>query len=764
MEKVFYYIWPAKNKIAPMSEYEEGGGERCTAWLENLCGSIAPEDREKVRRILEPVALLETAKKGKDLTMSFRYRQENGLRWHKLWIFTENGEDYRCMLIMEDIHKRCIGRARKERNDLYLLYRKREELLREKGLDCGMAVIEMGEPHRVMAANGRFLEFLEAPNSGEFWNYYQKRVRRTMAEMEQMSGESVRSEPVTGYYNLESMEHSPYRWLHLFGHVIVTALGKWYLYLQYVNVSDRGDRNLMSPISRVNPNMAEEYLFAWDITNDRIELSENWESKFRRAVREEYNRGIEAYIWKDDISKLWRSLNAILRGKIQEDTLIRFFVQNRERPYVWCNISYVDIFCENGFPVYVVGKVRDISHKLAAIFEDALRRHRLSPMSLPESRRKLDELLLESKGRRHAFFSFGLGRVADTDKKNGSAVLIYQHLDELAEMIDPADMIWVDNGILMLCLKDIESGDYVQERAERLKKRLEDVSDRTLSANIGIAVYPDDGTDYQTLVSNAKISTWRKTEGYDILNELYLAGINMEELEKGEQGMSHGLISDIVQEWYQIIRKNTLLERRMELTEAQMMLSQIKPHFIYNVLANIKSLIFKDPDLASEIIVTFTKYLRVQLNALGKGELAPFSEIIDAVDKFIQIEQSRFPGKIQAVYDIQYQDFQMPHFIIQPLVENAIHHGICKKETPGTLTVRSYREGDSIIVEVEDDGIGFDVNEINGPDKDHGVGLENVRIRLKYLLNGTLNITSSKGTGTVAKIRIPKWRNEGLCQ
>lgn len=764
MEKVFYYIWPLENRIAPMAEVRTEAGERCSAWLERLCGSIVPEDRERVRKILDPPALFQAAKKGKNLTLSFKRQMEKSLRWHKLWVFPENRENSRCLLIMEDVHREFVHRIRAERNELYLIYRKREELLRERGLDCGMAVIEMGEPHRVMASNGRFLEFLESPNSGEFWNYYQKQIQRTIAEMEARGPEQVRSEPVTGYYNLESMEHSPYRWLKLLGYVTVTASGKWYLYLQYVNISDSGDRKLMSPVSRTKPDYTAEYLFAWDIANDRIELSENWESKYRRTVREEHNRGIEAYIWKDDIPKLWRSLNAILRGKIQEDTLIRFFVQNRERPYVWCNISYIDIFCENGFPVYVVGKVRDISHKLAAIFEDALRRHRLSPMSRQESRRKLDDLLLHSSGRRHAFLSFGLGRVADIDKKNGGAVLIYQHLDELAEMIEPTDMIWVDNGILMLCLEDIENDDYVRERVNRLKKRLEDVSDGTLSANIGISVYPDDGTDYQTLASSAKISTWRKTEGYDILNELYLAGINMEELEKGEQSMSHGLISDIVQEWYQIIRKNSLLERQMELTEAQMMLSQIKPHFIYNVLANIKSLIYKDPDLATEIIVTFTKYLRVQLNALGKGELAPFSEIIDAVDKFIRIEQSRFPEKIQAVYDIRYQDFQMPHFIIQPLVENAIHHGICKRETPGTLTIRSYRDGDNIMVEVEDDGIGFDVNEMDGPDKDHGVGLENVRIRLKYLLNGTLNIVSSKGAGTIAKIRIPKWRNESLCQ
>ncbi len=219
---------------------------------------------------------------------------------------------------------------------------------------------------------------------------------------------------------------------------------------------------------------------------------------------------------------------------------------------------------------------------------------------------------------------------------------------------------------------------------------------------------------------------------------------------------SVNIISDILDEWYRTIKTNNVLKERMELTKAQLLLSQIKPHFIYNVLANIKSLIYTDADKAADIVVAFTKYLRVQLNAIGKEDMASFTDILGFVRNYIEIEKSRFPGKIMESYDIGYDDFKMPHFILQPVVENAIKHGICKRETPGRLVIRSYLQDGVVVIEVEDDGIGCDILNSKKEQKDGGVGLENVRMRLHHLVKGTLKMESSLGHGTRVTINMPK--------
>ena len=88
---------------------------------------------------------------------------------------------------------------------------------------------------------------------------------------------------------------------------------------------------------------------------------------------------------------------------------------------------------------------------------------------------------------------------------------------------------------------------------------------------------------------------------------------------------------------------------------------------------------------------------------------------------------------------------------IQPLVENAVKHGICGREEGGTLTLHTHREGDEVIVQIKDDGVGFDINDLENTDR---VGLKNVRNRLKYIVNGKLEIESKSGVGTIATITI----------
>ena len=193
------------------------------------------------------------------------------------------------------------------------------------------------------------------------------------------------------------------------------------------------------------------------------------------------------------------------------------------------------------------------------------------------------------------------------------------------------------------------------------------------------------------------------------------------------------------------------------------MLSQIKPHFIYNVLANIKSLIHQDPERAEAVIVVFTRFLRVQLDAIGKDEMAPFQECLRFVMNYVEIEECRFPGKFKVNLDIGYEDFSMPHFVLQPLVENSIKHGARGKSGICNITVRSRLETGQIVVEVEDDGVGFHPEQ-NPPGK-NGVGLKNIKTRITYLMHGSFRIAERPEGGTIAVIRIPveKRRGEECC-
>ena len=103
------------------------------------------------------------------------------------------------------------------------------------------------------------------------------------------------------------------------------------------------------------------------------------------------------------------------------------------------------------------------------------------------------------------------------------------------------------------------------------------------------------------------------------------------------------------------------------------------------------------------------------------------------------------------VFDIQETNFLVPSLTIQPLVENAVKHGVCSREEGGTITLHTHREEDRVIVTIQDDGVGFDMDSL---EKLEHVGIQNVRKRLSYMGNGTLQLESKKNVGTTATITI----------
>ncbi|MBU5477251.1 histidine kinase [Eubacterium sp. MSJ-21] len=186
------------------------------------------------------------------------------------------------------------------------------------------------------------------------------------------------------------------------------------------------------------------------------------------------------------------------------------------------------------------------------------------------------------------------------------------------------------------------------------------------------------------------------------------------------------------------------------------MMSQIAPHFIYNTLNSIAGLCESNPAEAKETTLAFSEYLRGNLNALSENDLIPFERELKHVTYYLTIEQKRFGARVKVCYDIQEQDFLLPALTLQPIVENAVKHGLCKKKGGGTVIIRTERQEGRICMTVVDDGAGFD-DDRTGKTSDGKlhVGIENVRTRLRDMCQGELLIESTKGVGTTVRILIP---------
>ncbi len=206
-----------------------------------------------------------------------------------------------------------------------------------------------------------------------------------------------------------------------------------------------------------------------------------------------------------------------------------------------------------------------------------------------------------------------------------------------------------------------------------------------------------------------------------------------------------------------VIYTSIYLTRRKQL-EAQksaLMLSQINPHFVYNTLSTIASMCDTSPKQAKYLTIDFAQYLRRNIDTLTSEELIPFEQEIDHVACYLKIEQARFRERLNVIYSIQCKNFSVPPLTVQPLVENAVKHGITKKASGGTIKISTFEEDNNYVVEIIDDGVGFDLE-----NTEMHVGLQNVRSRLAATCRGELTVKSTVGIGTRVTIVIPKKKGQ----
>ena len=195
------------------------------------------------------------------------------------------------------------------------------------------------------------------------------------------------------------------------------------------------------------------------------------------------------------------------------------------------------------------------------------------------------------------------------------------------------------------------------------------------------------------------------------------------------------------------------LESLLHQAQLEALRSQLNPHFLFNSLHSIAELVHSNPKLAEQLIVRLGELLRQVLQSSNRQEHT-LAEELEFIRGYVEIEQMRLGERLRVEWDIANQalEVRVPSLILQPLVENAIQHGIAATSLPGTLTLRARREGEVLHVEVADSGPGLAPG---APARAQGIGLANTRARLQRLYGDRQLFELQHGAGLVVKLSMP---------
>ncbi len=188
--------------------------------------------------------------------------------------------------------------------------------------------------------------------------------------------------------------------------------------------------------------------------------------------------------------------------------------------------------------------------------------------------------------------------------------------------------------------------------------------------------------------------------------------------------------------------------------QTRIALSQIKSHFLYNTLNSIYILCGKDLKAGRQAISDLSDYLRANMNYMESMEPIPFAQELDHVKAYLALEKLRFPEELNYTIVTPVTDFKLPALSVQPLVENAVRHGIVPMGREGILVITTRENAEDYFVTIHDNGRGFEPSEQSS--EGAHIGIRNVRERLRRQIGAELIIKSALGQGTEATIRIPK--------
>jgi two-component system LytT family sensor kinase len=222
-------------------------------------------------------------------------------------------------------------------------------------------------------------------------------------------------------------------------------------------------------------------------------------------------------------------------------------------------------------------------------------------------------------------------------------------------------------------------------------------------------------------------------------------------------GLSHALL------YYRESRARAMRSAQLEtkLVEAQLktLQQQLHPHFLFNTLHAISSLMHRDVHAADRVLMQLSDLLRITLEHLGRQEVALEAEL-GALSKYVEIERTRFADRLEVRFDIQPEtlDTRVPSLLLQPLVENSIKHGVARRAGPGHIDISARREGDKLRLEVRDDGVGLSEDALTALQK--GIGVSTTRARLQHLFGADFRFEFHRLAQGLAVIIALPWRTD----
>jgi signal transduction histidine kinase len=212
-------------------------------------------------------------------------------------------------------------------------------------------------------------------------------------------------------------------------------------------------------------------------------------------------------------------------------------------------------------------------------------------------------------------------------------------------------------------------------------------------------------------------------------------------------------------DYYKRLQKRELdlsrIEKQLADAQLQALKMQLHPHFLFNTLNSVSALMYKDVHAAEEMVRKLTNFLHMTLESSGAQEVTLKKEL-DFLNYYLQIEQIRFQDRlaIEMNIDPSTLDARVPNLIMQPIVENAIRHGVATRSGKGQIEIRSRRQNGVIQLQVQDNGPGLEAE--NGEIRE-GVGLSNTRLRLQQIYGNTyrFDLINSPQGGVVATVELP---------
>ena len=199
------------------------------------------------------------------------------------------------------------------------------------------------------------------------------------------------------------------------------------------------------------------------------------------------------------------------------------------------------------------------------------------------------------------------------------------------------------------------------------------------------------------------------------------------------------------------VARRTRQQEEIARQHASIMVLQMRPHFIYNTLMSIYYLCRQDVEKAQQVILDFSSYLRQNFAAIVKEETIPFTEELEHTRAYLAVEKARYEDTLFVDFDTPFTNFRLPPLTLQPIVENAVKHGLDPELEPLRITVQTRETEGGFRILVADNGPGY----APAADDEPHIALNNIRERLKLMCGGTLDIRPGEGAGTVVTVTVP---------